>query len=60
MSDPAPIAAAVIVDDGRVLMVRRRVAEGDLSWQFPAGQVEPGAIEPPSPATPFTARSRTT
>ena len=38
----APIAAAVIVKDGQVLMVRRRVKEGQLSWQFPAGQVEPG------------------
>lgn len=37
-----PIAAAVVVRDGRVLMVRRRVAEGALSWQFPAGAVEPG------------------
>ncbi|WKV76235.1 NUDIX hydrolase [Streptomyces sp. PCS3-D2] len=27
---------------GRVLMVRRRVSEGRLSWQFPAGKVEPG------------------
>ena len=36
------IAAAVIVQDGQVLMVRRRVKEGQLSWQFPAGQVEPG------------------
>jgi hypothetical protein len=26
----------------RVLLVRRRVAEGRLSWQFPAGKVEPG------------------
>ncbi|MBB5866817.1 8-oxo-dGTP diphosphatase [Allocatelliglobosispora scoriae] len=40
-SRPA-IAAAVIVHDGRVLMVRRRVTEGSLSWQFPAGQVEDG------------------
>src|SRR5262245_21809316 len=23
-------------------MIRRRVAEGELSWQFPAGKVEPG------------------
>ena len=38
----APIAAAVIVKDGQVLMVRRRVKEGQLSWQFPAGAVEPG------------------
>lgn len=37
-----PIAAAVIVKDGRVLLVRRRVAEGSLSWQFPAGAIEPG------------------
>ncbi|GLH97144.1 NUDIX hydrolase [Phytohabitans aurantiacus] len=41
-NDLAPIAAAVIVRDGHVLMVRRRVKEGQLSWQFPAGQVEPG------------------
>jgi 8-oxo-dGTP diphosphatase len=38
----APIAAAVIIRDGEVLMVRRRVKEGELSWQFPAGEVEPG------------------
>jgi 8-oxo-dGTP diphosphatase len=37
-----PIAAAVIVQDGRVLLVRRKVTEGSLSWQFPAGAVEPG------------------
>ncbi|SEF29254.1 8-oxo-dGTP diphosphatase [Amycolatopsis pretoriensis] len=37
-----PIAAAVIVQDGKVLLVKRRVKEGSLSWQFPAGEVEPG------------------
>lgn len=37
-----PIAAAVIVNNGEVLMVRRRVEERDLSWQFPAGKVQPG------------------
>lgn len=37
-----PVAAAVVVDNGRLLLVRRRIAEGDLSWQFPAGKVEPG------------------
>ena len=47
MNQPAPtdraaIAAAIIVNDGQVLLVRRRVAEGELSWQFPAGAVEPG------------------
>jgi 8-oxo-dGTP diphosphatase len=34
------IAAAVVVDNGRVLLVRRAVVEGDLSWQFPAGGIE--------------------
>lgn len=46
MTEPAlehpAIAAAIIVRDGKVLMVRRRVAEGELSWQFPAGEVELG------------------
>jgi 8-oxo-dGTP diphosphatase len=37
-----PIAAAVIVKGGRVLLVRRRVKEGSLSWQLPAGEVEAG------------------
>lgn len=36
------IAAAVIVERNKVLLVRRQVAEGSLSWQFPAGKVEPG------------------
>lgn len=36
------VAAAIIVENERVLLVRRRVAEGELSWQFPAGVVEPG------------------
>lgn len=39
--DPA-IAAAIVVDGGKVLLVRRRVKEGSLSWQFPAGGVEDG------------------
>ncbi|MGH3949951.1 MAG: NUDIX hydrolase [Pseudonocardiaceae bacterium] len=38
--DQPSIAAAIVVRDGRVLLVRRRIAEGDLSWQFPAGEVE--------------------
>lgn len=36
------ISAAIIVRDGRVLMVRRRVKEGELMWQFPAGGIEEG------------------
>lgn len=45
MTDPlerGPVAAAVIVVSGRLLLVRRRVSEGDLLWQMPAGKVEPG------------------
>ncbi|WP_267893345.1 NUDIX hydrolase [Streptomyces kebangsaanensis] len=37
-----PIVAAIVTHEGRVLMVRRRVSEGQLSWQFPAGEVDPG------------------
>jgi 8-oxo-dGTP diphosphatase len=40
--DRAAIAAAIIVIDGRLLLVRRAVEEGALVWQFPAGKVEPG------------------
>lgn len=36
-----PVAAAVVVHEGRLLLVRRRIAEGQLSWQFPAGKVDP-------------------
>jgi 8-oxo-dGTP diphosphatase len=38
------ISAAIIVADGRVLMVRRRISEGELMWQFPAGAIEPGEV----------------
>lgn len=37
-----PISAAVIVHEGKVLLVKRRIKEGSLSWQFPAGEVEDG------------------
>lgn len=36
------MSAAVVVAGGRVLLIRRRVSEGHLSWQFPAGGIEPG------------------
>ncbi|MGW1233213.1 NUDIX hydrolase [Streptomyces californicus] len=39
--DPA-VAAAVVVQGGRVLFVRRRVSEGAFSWRFPAGRIESG------------------
>ncbi|MFI6626468.1 NUDIX hydrolase [Streptomyces sp. NPDC050528] len=44
-ADHLAIAAAVIVSEEHVLLVRRRVNEGQLSWQFPAGKVEPGETE---------------
>ena len=52
------ISAAVIVRNGRVLLVKRRVKEGTLSWQFPAGGVEPG--ETPVEAAIREAREETT
>jgi 8-oxo-dGTP diphosphatase len=36
------ISAAIITLDGKVLMVRRRISEGELMWQFPAGAIEAG------------------
>ncbi|ARF53088.1 NUDIX hydrolase [Streptomyces gilvosporeus] len=40
--DEKAVAAAMVVRDGRVLLVRRTAEEGDLRWQFPAGKVEDG------------------
>lgn len=51
--DRPAVAAAVIVHDGRFLLVQRAVSEGALSWQFPAGEVEEGE-------TPTTAAVRET
>jgi 8-oxo-dGTP diphosphatase len=36
------ISAAIILQDGKLLLAQRKVSEGSLSWQFPAGEVEPG------------------
>ena len=41
-ADQPDISAGIIVQGDRVLMVRRRVKEGKLSWQFPAGGIEAG------------------
>ena len=38
------ISAAIIVSEGKVLMVRRRISEGELMWQFPAGAIENGSM----------------
>ncbi|WP_318658306.1 NUDIX hydrolase [Streptomyces triticiradicis] len=36
------IAGAVIVDAGRVLLIRRTAPAGSLLWTFPSGKVETG------------------
>ncbi|MCX4863483.1 MULTISPECIES: NUDIX hydrolase [unclassified Streptomyces] len=36
------ISTAIIADGDRVLMIRRRVKEGKLSWAFPGGGIEAG------------------
>lgn len=36
------ISTAIIVDGGRVLMIRRREREGKLLWAFPGGGIEAG------------------
>lgn len=41
-TDQPAIAAAIIVDQERVLLVCRREAEGSLLWTFPSGKVEAG------------------
>ena len=41
-SDDPSVAAAVVVDDGKILLVRRQMREGRLSWQLPAGKVGAG------------------
>ncbi|GES27887.1 NUDIX hydrolase [Streptomyces angustmyceticus] len=41
-ADQPGISAGIIVQGDRVLMVRRRVKEGELMWQFPAGAIEAG------------------
>lgn len=42
VDDQPGISAAIVVQGDRVLMVRRRVSEGELMWQFPAGAIEAG------------------
>lgn len=36
------ISTAIIVDGGKVLMIRRREREGKLLWAFPGGGIEVG------------------
>lgn len=39
------IVVGILTNDSRVLLVRRRVAEGNLAWQFPGGAVEPAETQ---------------
>ena len=39
---PAPVTCVLVVDDGRVLLVRRRYPPKTGQWCLPAGFVEPG------------------
>lgn len=57
MSAEPAIAAAVITHNGKVLLVKRRVKEGSLSWQFPAGAIEEG--ESPNQAATREAKEET-
>ncbi|MFF3920542.1 NUDIX hydrolase [Streptomyces sp. NPDC001852] len=42
MSEHPALAMAVIVEEGRLLLIRRSVVEEDLVWALPGGTVEPG------------------
>lgn len=42
MSEKTPAAVAVIVWGGRVLVIKRRIPDGSLVWQFPGGKIETG------------------
>ena len=36
------ISQAIILVNGHVLMVRQYVARGEIVWNFPGGQIDPG------------------
>lgn len=52
-----PVASAVIVQDGRLLLARRRQQEGTVLWSMPGGKTEPG--ETPEQAAVREAREET-
>lgn len=37
-----PVASAVIVQDGRLLLARRRQQEGNVLWSMVGGKIKPG------------------
>lgn len=42
MTELPTLAMAVVVDSGRLLLIRRSVPENDLVWALPGGKVEDG------------------
>lgn len=42
VSGKPPVASAVIVRDGQLLLARRRQQEGTVLWSMPGGKVKPG------------------
>jgi 8-oxo-dGTP diphosphatase len=43
--EPKKVVIGIMKHDSRVLMVERRISEGALTWQFPAGTIKPGHSE---------------
>jgi 8-oxo-dGTP diphosphatase len=41
-TEKPPLSMAVVVSDGKLLMIRRREREGDLLWALPGGAIEDG------------------
>jgi 8-oxo-dGTP diphosphatase len=41
-TDQPALSMAVVVADGKLLMIRRRQREGDLLWALPGGAIEEG------------------
>jgi len=41
-TDKPPLSMAVVVSEGKLLMIRRREREGDLLWALPGGAIEAG------------------
>jgi 8-oxo-dGTP diphosphatase len=45
LESPQKVVIAVVQADDRFLLVRRKQAEGKLTWNFPGGKIEAGESE---------------